>query len=134
MKKEFSRSLHSLEAIHEFVKEFSLRNGLDETLQFLIDLVVEEIFTNMVKYNPESRENIQVGLRHQPEKLSISLIDLDSEPFDLNKAEAYDAQQSLKERPVGGVGIHLVRKMMDKIDYQYRDRKTTITLTKYLRP
>ncbi len=65
--------------------------------------------------------------------MTIRLIDRDVDSFDLTKAVAESIDKRLEERPIGGLGIHLVRKLMDGIDYEYVDRRSTITLMKKLK-
>jgi hypothetical protein len=60
------------------------------------------------------------------------LTDVDAEPFDITQADEYDTRQPLKERPIGRLGIHLVRRMVDEINYEYKDRQSKITLIKDL--
>jgi anti-sigma regulatory factor (Ser/Thr protein kinase) len=53
-------------------------------------------------------------------------------PFDPTLKEEVDTTLSAEERPIGGLGIHLVRKLMDDISYQYVDNKNVLTLKKKL--
>jgi anti-sigma regulatory factor (Ser/Thr protein kinase) len=132
MEKKFKREVASLEKIFEFVGEFVEANSIDEGTVFTINFVVEEIFTNMVKYSPESSNDILVGLEREDRTLTIHLTDFNVEPFDLTKSAEVDIHQALKERKVGGLGIHLVRKMVDSVDYEYKDRISKVTLKKTL--
>ena len=86
----------------------------------------------MVKYNPTSRSEILIDLKKDGKTLTISVTDFDSDPFDLTKAGEVDIHQSLRNRKVGGLGIHLVKKMVDTVDYEYQDRQSKVTLTKRL--
>jgi serine/threonine-protein kinase RsbW len=132
MEKKFKREVASLENIFEFVSMFANASSIDEGTVFTINFVVEEIFTNMVKYSPESSNDILVGLEREDRTLTIRLTDFDVEPFDLTKSAEVDIRQALKERKVGGLGIHLVRKMVDRVDYEYKDRTSKVTLKKTL--
>jgi serine/threonine-protein kinase RsbW len=132
MEKKFKREVASLENIFRFVGDFANANTIDEGTVFTINFVVEEIFTNMVKYSPESSNDILVGLEREDRTLTIRLTDSDVEPFDLTKSAEVDIHQALKERKVGGLGIHLVRKMVDSVDYEYKDRTSKVTLKKTL--
>lgn len=86
----------------------------------------------MVKYQKENPNEISIDLMRDDDKLTIILTDYDAHPFDIHQARSYDHTKSLKERQVGGVGIHLVKKMMDRIDYEYEDGQSRIKLIKYL--
>ena len=132
MDKKFKRDVSSLDDIFRFIDEFSVKTGLDESVVFTINLVVEELFTNMVKYSSENINEILLELKKDENDLIIHLTDFDVDPFDINKTAEVDTKQSLKERRVGGLGIHLVKQMIDKIEYEYKDRQSKIILIKHL--
>jgi len=102
-----------------------------ETTQTM-DLVVEELFTNMVKYNPGVRDEISIRLQKSSNVLSICLIDPNSKPFDVTKKEDPQLDLPLKERKPGGLGIFMVKKLTDSLDYEHHNGTTTITVTKRL--
>ncbi len=132
MDKKFKRDLSSLDEIFKFINEFSAKTGVDESVVFTINLVVEELFTNMVKYASENTNEILLELKKNEDDLIIHLTDFDVDPFDISKTAEVDTQQSLEERRVGGLGIHLVKQMIDKIEYEYKDRQSKIILIKHL--
>lgn len=124
--------MESLNPIFDFISHFVQKNNLDEKITFLLNLVIEELFTNMVKYNPENPNNIAINLYKSNKAVTITLVDFDAKPFDLNLAKEYDTHQPLQERTLGKIGIHFVKSMMDKIKYEYTNGQSKITLTKYL--
>ena len=132
MIKQFKREFDSLDEIHEFVLEFAGQNGLEEKLVYIIDLVVEELFTNAVKFNPGNANDVTIDLSKDSEKLLVSLIDYDDEPFDIRQTKEYDPKKSLRDRRVGGLGIPLVKRLSDKIEYEYEHRQSKITFIKYM--
>ena len=97
-----------------------------------IELGVEEVFTNLVKYNPSNVNEIQIELEKINKSLVIRIIDFDVEPFDLLNAPPYNTAKNLEDRPIGGVGIHLTKKFIDDIEYHYENRNSMITLKKHL--
>ena len=133
MKKKFKRDINSIKEITKFIAEFLIQKKLDNGLSFTINLAVEELFTNMVKYNAGNPNDVLIGLAQGSNKLIVTIIDYDVEQFDIRQTEEYDATQTLEERPIGKLGIRLVKQIMDKIDYEYTDRQSKITLIKYLR-
>ena len=132
MGKKFKRNLSSLDDIFDFIDEFSVKTGLDESVVFTMNLVVEELFTNMVKYTSGNTNKILLELKKEENNLIIHLTDFDVNPFDITETAEVDTKQSLEERRVGGLGIHLVKQMMDKIEYEYKDRQSKIILIKHL--
>lgn len=133
MEKKFIRSISTLEQVFDFIRDFSEQNDIDADITHALDLSIEEIFTNMVKYNPGRDEDIILGLVVKNGKAIVSLTDFEDQPFDLVASKVYDLDQSLEDRPVGKLGLYLVKKLMDKIDYQHKNGKTIITLVKDLR-
>jgi anti-sigma regulatory factor (Ser/Thr protein kinase) len=94
---------------------------------------VEEIFTNMVKYNLKSKKEISVELSKKGENLFITFTDCNGKPFRLESSAPYNTGLPLEERPVGKLGIHLVKKYIDDIQYEYTDGRSTITFKKKLK-
>jgi anti-sigma regulatory factor (Ser/Thr protein kinase) len=132
MEKKFKRELSALDDIFAFINEFMNTNKIDEAAGFAINLAIEELFTNMVEHNPRGAKDISIGLEREKNKLIITLIDFDAAPFDITKTKEVDTNQALEERPIGGLGIHLVKKMVDEIKYEYVNRESKIILTKNL--
>jgi anti-sigma regulatory factor (Ser/Thr protein kinase) len=130
MKASFQREIVSVARIHRFVRSFFDREGIGSDHLFAVDLVVEEIFTNFVKYGHRGYREIDVELDRQDDRLTIRLTDHESDRFDITQVDTVDTNQPLEERPIGGLGIHLVRRFMDEIDYAYEDRRSIITLVK----
>jgi serine/threonine-protein kinase RsbW len=98
---------------------------------FRIKLAIEEIFVNMVKHGTGT-EDILVSIERDGDNLTVSLTDFDVEPFDITKVEGYDVGQPLQGRPIGRLGIHLVRKVADEVIYNYENRQSRVTLIKNL--
>lgn len=132
MEKKFKKEIDSLGEIFDFITEFVRANELDDSMTFMINLAIEELFTNMVKYNVESLHDISISLNKSDNKLIMTLTDYNVEPFDITKTEDIEAAQSLEDRKIGGLGIPLVRRMVDKIHYDYGNGQSKITLIKDL--
>lgn len=133
METKFQRKIDSLKQIFDFVSKFINQNKLDEDTAFSINLVIEELFTNMVKYHPGNSNDILISISKDSNKLIISLTDYDVEPFDITDTKDVNPNQSLEERRIGGLGLYFVMKMMDTVTYEYKDRQSKITLIKQLR-
>jgi anti-sigma regulatory factor (Ser/Thr protein kinase) len=132
MKKRFALDIKALKDIFEFIDAFDTKNHLNTATRYAIDLAIEELFTNMIKYNQKKSGEVEISLSLKEQNLIISLTDFNVQPFDITKVKEYDSRQTVEERPIGKVGIHLIRKMMDKVDYRYQDNNNIITLIKHL--
>lgn len=130
--KAFKKSLNALDGIFDFTHTFLISNHIDDKFRFPIDLAIEELFTNMIKYNGESCHDIVLSFHRHDNRLTISLIDHDVESFDITKTGDVNTTKALNERQVGGLGLHLVKKMVDDIRYEYAGRQSRIILTKNL--
>lgn len=132
MERHFKRDIDELSVIVPFLEEAVARYSLDAGASFALNMAVEELYTNMVKYNGNGADDILVSVERDGDWMTINLVDFDSEPFDLGMSGDVDVSASLHERKPGGLGIHLVKRFMDEVMYQYKDRKTTIRLVKKL--
>jgi len=132
MQQEFERNLTSLESVFEFVKEFFSKESVDASHRYAVDLAVEEIFTNMVKYSPEGRQDIVIQLEKRDHCLEVRLTDFDVESFDPTQAPEVAIHSPIEERTPGGLGLHLIRKLFDTMEYEYIDRRSRIILKKNL--
>jgi len=132
MEKFFRKDIESLDGIFQFVTEFLDAEALDEANSFSVNLIFEELFTNMVKYSPESGEDVRLRIDRQNDALVLSLTDFDVEPYDITESGQVDVDQPLSERTPGGLGIHFVKQLADSISYEYDNRRSKITLTKRL--
>jgi len=130
MQMKFDRSYDSLEEIYEFAELFFERERIKESVRSPVHFVLEELFTNMVKYNPENTRDIQLSVDHIDGGISVSMTDYDVDAFDVTAARDVDTEAPLDERKVGGLGLHLIHKMVDTLEYDYSDRQSTITFTK----
>ncbi len=131
VERRFRRDLGSLGEIVGFVEQFLSENGVDGEHAFDVELILEELFTNMVKYNG-GREDIAIALGwHQP-TLTMRLKDFGVDSFDPTARDAVDVSRPLEERRAGGLGIHFVRTIADDVRYEYVDRNSTITVRKKL--
>jgi serine/threonine-protein kinase RsbW len=134
MQKKFKRSFDALKDVFEFTASFYAAEAVAEQHRFGIDFCIEELFTNMVKYQAGNPNEILVQIDRVGPDAVVRLVDFDVDAFDVTKAgPPVDVDAPLEERKPGGLGLHLVPRMIDGIDYSHADRISTITLTKTLR-
>lgn len=133
MKKRFKRDLASLNSVFEFIKDFTTKYHLDKITANSLNIAVEEIFTNLIKYNRKSTADIGIDISLNENELIITFTDFNGQPFDITQVETYDIHQPLEKRPIGKVGMHLVKVLMDDIHYEYNDKHSKIILMKKLK-
>ena len=122
MRRSFPRQMASLESIVAYVREFLEKEGLDAEAAYDLDLVLEELFTNMVKYGRGARGDVEIELARGPDGITAALLEFDAEPFDPTKLPEVDVNRPIEERRPGGLGVHFIRQLTRSFDYDYRDR------------
>ena len=105
--------------------------GLPEELNMPVNLALEEAVSNVMLYAyPEGHGQVLVECT-KSDKLVFTITD-SGVPFDPTQREEPDVTQGFEERPIGGLGIFLVRQIMDDIRYERKDNKNILTLVKNL--
>jgi anti-sigma regulatory factor (Ser/Thr protein kinase) len=99
----------------------------------LVLLAIEELLVNCIDYgyDDSNEHTIVIDLSIDEENLTMTVID-DGHPFDPLTALTPDFSLEVQQRPVGGLGIHLLRQLADHVTYERRDNTNRITLTKRL--
>jgi len=129
---EFTKGLEALDEIFAFLQEFAKRHGIGEDDERCLDLVAEELFTNTVKYGSGSNGRVRINVEKVGPQVRFELVDFDAEPFEPPNAKPVALSAPIGERKPGGLGIHLVRSLVDELTYEYRDREMRVLVTKNL--
>jgi serine/threonine-protein kinase RsbW len=132
VERRFPRALASLDGGARFIREFLAGHGVGPEAAFDVDLIAEELFTNMVKYGRGGEPEISIALDWSPPTLTFCIRDFGADRFDPTQAPEVDTSRPIQERRAGGLGIHLVRRMADRLQYAYEDHGNTIRVTKRL--
>ena len=132
MERSFPRSMGSLADVFAFVDESLAGLPVPPGPAYAVRMALEELFTNAVKYGPRAAPDVQVSIEHRGHEIAVALTEFDVERFDIREAPAVDVDRPLDERVPGGLGIHLVRQMVDRIEYEYSGRTGRTTLIKTL--
>ena len=130
MKKSFNRSIESLSDVYEFTEGVLAANDVGDAVKFPVHLAMEELFVNMVEYHPESSEDIVLEVEADGGKVSVTMRDFDVEPFDVTAPSTPDTEAGLEQRTPGGLGLYLIQTMVDNLEYNYEDRRSTVRFTK----
>ena len=133
MEKKFPKEMGSLTSVFEYIDEFMFLNRINHSATYALQFIVEELFTNLVKYSRGSQNEIAVSLEKVGDSAVVQLTDFDVDEFDLTKLPEASVDEPLRRRPVGGLGVHLVRKMVDDMRYEYSNRVSKIMVTKNLK-
>lgn len=129
-----SNDIFELGKINHELEKLAENWSLSTKDVFEINLALEELITNIIfyAYTDELEHRILLNFVKSGNKLTITLID-NGKAFDPIEAEVpVDINKPLEERKIGGLGIHLVKKLMDDVSYCRKDNKNILTLKKKL--
>lgn len=124
-----------LAVVTQFLREFWRAAELPPAEAAAFELTLEEVFMNVVMHgSPAGREpRIEVSLEFCGGEMILTIED-DGPPFDPLSLPPPDVTASLEERRVGGLGVFLVRQMMDEVSYQRAGKRNQLRTSKRVAP
>ena len=119
-------------ACHAADQWLHVRN-IPPRVRYLVNLTIEELVSNCIKhaYDDALEHTIEFVLTVTELELTILVVD-DGREFDPSRAPHPNISQAIEHRPIGGLGIHLLRQLSDTMSYERRDDQNRLTLTKSL--
>ena len=128
--------ISELEKIAQFIEEICEELGLDMEMQMNLNLVIEEMVTNVIFYaypkDVEAEIELLVKSDNDDKQLTFVLSD-HGKPFDPTTRETTDLSVNPAERDLGGMGIFIVKNIMDEVTYQRLEDKNLLTMTKNIK-
>lgn len=126
-----TNDVNQLTSLAEKVNLLGSKNKLSQSLVTNMNLALEEAISNIIFYafDDDKTHEIEIFININKHKLSIQIID-DGKPFDPRKSKEPDIHLPAEEREIGGLGIFLIGKIMDKLDYKREKEKNILTLEK----
>ncbi len=132
MLRHFRKNATSLPDVVKFVDTALAENNAGPRAVFVVHLAVEELFTNLAKYSKGGTPDVAIDVSSSGKQMTVTMTEEGSAPFDLTTLPPADLTLPLEERKVGGLGIHLVKNMVDVLRYRSEGRRNTITIVKNL--
>ena len=128
----FTNDLAEISRLAEVIEAFGHECDLSVSDVYKVNLALDELLTNLISYGyPDGQQHLihlKLSLAHG--RLTAVLTD-DASPFDpLAEANPAVLDGSLEERPIGGLGLHFVRTLMDEVSYQRIGSYNQLTLVK----
>ncbi len=122
-----------LRLVNEQVDAFGQRNNLPSKSLFNIKLALAELLANTISYGyaDKATHTIEIRLELSGGQIKVEIID-DARPLDPRRVKAPQKRGALKELPLGGRGIYLVRSYVDDFGYQRKRGRNHVTVTKIL--
>lgn len=129
MRKTFKANVSELDSLFEYSSKLLEILGFTTRDIMLINTALEEVFVNVAKYAYDDGGEVEVILSNDKTKVTFVFRD-SGKPFNPLERQDPDINASSDEREIGGLGIFMVKKIMDTVDYAYIDGKNVLTLTK----
>jgi serine/threonine-protein kinase RsbW len=128
----FAAKYEFLDEIREFVGAIARQGGFSDKDVYNIQLATDEAASNMIEHSYENIPDgvIDLSCGMEDEQIRIVLIDY-GEPFDPSAIPLPDLKADLSDRKIGGLGIFLMRKLMDEVHYEPKpDKSNVLTMIK----
>ena len=127
-------TVENIPVVTAFVEEHLEQYNCPPKAQMEIDIAIDELFSNIAHYaygKPpvEGKATVRVEVTPEPLAVIITFID-NGKPYDPLAKEDPDVTLSTEERPIGGLGIFMVKKTMDEISYEYKNGQNILTIKK----
>ena len=122
----------NLDEVIEFINEQLEAYGCGMREQMAIDVAVDELFVNIAKYAYDPAvgyATVRIDVLNEPLTVEITFID-NGKQYDPLSNKDPDISLALEDRPIGGLGILIVKKTMDVVHYEYKDGKNILTIKK----
>jgi anti-sigma regulatory factor (Ser/Thr protein kinase) len=118
---------------HDLLDEIVARRGLSSKLANDLHVAIEEHLTNTIRYGyaPGQSGRIRVRFRPAVNELCVEIED-DARPFNPLVAPRVDVTRPIDERPIGGLGIHMIRQLTDELRYERQGDRNRLIMVKRL--
>jgi len=118
-----------VDRLTEFASNFCGQHGLPDAEQSRLLVILDELFTNVLSHGyPENAEGeVEIALSLEADWLSLEFVD-DAGPFDPLASPPPDLDLPVEQRPIGGIGITIVRALVDEISYCREADRNRLTM------
>lgn len=126
--------LTELDTLSKHVQKFGSSIGLSKKFLFEINLALDELFTNIISYGYQDDQDHLIEITITPLNNTLELcIEDDGVPFNLIDVADPDLPCDIESCKIGGLGIHLIKNLMDEVCYIRAEGKNRLTLKKELK-
>ena len=128
-----TNDISNIPLLAEFVEAIAEELELDMEISMSLNLALEEAVVNVMNYAypKDTKGDILIDALTDDDCLKFVITD-QGVAFDPTAKDEVDTSLSAEERPIGGLGIHLVRQLMDNIEYERKDGNNILTLSKII--
>jgi len=123
--------INQLTCVDKEMTRFATQSGLSEKMCMNVKLALEEAVTNVILYAYPGKKNKEISVQFEiiADLLKIVITDTGL-PFDPTQKERPDLMLPIHEKPIGGLGIHLVKEIMTNVEYVRKGDKNILTMLK----
>ena len=124
--------IEKLDDLFQFIESSLESYDLDTAFLISFNTAAEEIFVNVAHYaypGNEGSVRLQLNILEDPKRVELLFIDSGIAYNPLKKSDP-DTSLNAEDRPIGGLGIFMVKKMMDDVRYEYKDGQNRLTIVK----
>jgi anti-sigma regulatory factor (Ser/Thr protein kinase) len=131
----FKNNLAEIERLSQVVTEFAELHQWSANLLLEVNLALEEIVSNIISYSyaDDNEHEIMLRLSFKEGEVTAEVED-DGRPFNPLAVAEPDTSKPIEERPIGGLGIHLVRKLMTELAYRRQQGRNLLVMKKSVPP
>ena len=126
-------TMENIRTVTDFINAKLREQNWPEGSRIQIDVAIDEIFGNIVQYAYKGREpgtvTVLTSIDGVPKCTTITFID-DGRPYDPRQVEDPDTTLAAADREIGGLGLFMVKNIMDSMDYEFKDGKNMLTIKK----
>ncbi len=128
--------ISEISRVNEAFNSFAEKHALPTGIQRRMNVCLDELLNNIVSYGYEDDDSeepheIELNVRLLDSELVVTITD-DGKPFNPFGNDPPDTGLSVDERPIGGLGVHLVKNFMDKVHYERHGENNVVSLHKHL--
>lgn len=130
-RKKVKASTQNLSEIRDFVSKHAGEHGFSAKKVADIQLAVDEAYTNIIKhaYKNDSSQEVIINLEFDNEKMIVTLTDHGT-GFDVEKYRRPNLKKQIEKKKRGGMGVYLMRKLMDDVSYNVLNKKNVLRMCK----
>lgn len=126
--------LREIERLNRIIRHFGELHEIPSRVLYAVNLALDEVVTNVIRHGYEDPKDKEVVVEVTACEGTVATVVSDSgQPFNPLDVPPPDIEAPLAERELGGLGIHLVRNLMDRAEYRRENEKNVLTLSKRIR-
>jgi len=130
---QITNQRNQIDTVRKLFDDYSKENKLTEKTSHDIQMALDELLTNIVSYGYEDTDEhwIDVHFNIDNGALTVEIVD-DSKPYNILERDDPDLSLSMEDKPIGGLGVFLIKKLMSNVDYYTEKGKNHLVMTKEL--